>query len=49
MIDNLFDCSLGGLVLATIRGTFDSILILAIPIDEIAIEIVGAAQDLGTM
>ena len=33
MIDNLLDCSLGGLVLATMRGTFDSILILAIPID----------------
>ena len=37
MVDNLLDCSLGGLVFATIGGTFDSILILTMPIDRSAI------------
>ena len=45
VVDNLLDCSLGGLALATTGGTFDSILILTMPIDRSAIVQV---QDAGT-
>ena len=37
MIDNLLNHSLGSFEFATTRGTFDSILVLAMPIDRRAI------------